>query len=63
MKSFFSLLAIVAALFVLERAFISAETFTEGVRVSPDTVPLNLAVIGIRLNSCSVVFRGKYEAK
>src|SRR5262245_55037551 len=40
MKSLFSLLAIVAALFVLERAFISAETFTEGARVSPDTVTL-----------------------
>ena len=63
MKSLFSLLVIVAALFVLERAFISAETFTEGVRVSPDTVTLNLGVIGIRLNCCSVVFRGKYEAK
>jgi len=40
MKSFFSLSAIVAILIVLERAFISAETFTEGVRVSPDTVTL-----------------------
>jgi L,D-transpeptidase catalytic domain len=40
MKSLFSLTAIVAGLFVLERAFISAETFTEGVRVSPDTVTL-----------------------
>ena len=40
MKSFFSLFAIVAALFVLERAFISAKIFTEGVRVSPDTVTL-----------------------
>ena len=40
MKSLFSLLPIVAALFVLEQAFISAETFTEGVRVSPDTVTL-----------------------
>ena len=40
MKSLLSFLAIVAALFVFERAFISAETFTEGVRVSPDTVTL-----------------------
>jgi len=40
MKSLFSLLAIVAALFALERTFIGAETFTEGVRVSPDTVTL-----------------------
>jgi hypothetical protein len=40
MKSLYSLLAILAALFVLERAFISAETFTDGVRVSPDTVTL-----------------------
>jgi L,D-transpeptidase catalytic domain len=40
MKSLFSLLAIIAALFVLERAFIAAETFTEGVQVSPDTVTL-----------------------
>ena len=40
MKSLFSFLAIVSALFVLEQAFISAETFTEGVRVSPDTVTL-----------------------
>src|SRR5512141_2137367 len=40
MKSLFSLMAIVAALFVLERCFISAETFTEGVRVSPETVTL-----------------------
>jgi hypothetical protein len=40
MKSLFSLLAITAALFVIERAFIAAETFTEGVRVSPDTATL-----------------------
>lgn len=40
MRSLFSLTAIVAGLFVLERAFISAETFTEGVRVSPDTLTL-----------------------
>jgi L,D-transpeptidase catalytic domain len=40
MRSLFSLTAIVAGLFVLERAFISAETFTEGVRVSPDSVTL-----------------------
>ena len=37
MKCSFSLLAIVAALFVFEWTFISAETFTEGVRVSLDT--------------------------
>jgi len=30
----------VAALFALERAFIAAETFTEGARVSPDTITL-----------------------
>ena len=40
MKSLLSLMAIVAGLFVLERCFISAETFTEGVRVSPETVTL-----------------------
>lgn len=40
MKYFFSLTAIVAGLVVLQRTFISAETFTEGVRVSPDTVTL-----------------------
>src|SRR5215467_12328871 len=40
MKTFFSLLAIAAALFILEQAFISAEVFTEGVRVSPDTITL-----------------------
>jgi L,D-transpeptidase catalytic domain len=41
MKFFFSsFLAVVIALFVLERSFISAETFTEGVRVSPDTETL-----------------------
>ena len=40
MKSLLSFLAIVAALFVVERALIAAETFTEGVRVSPDTVTL-----------------------
>lgn len=33
-------MAIVAALAVLERAFISAESFTEGVRVSPDILTL-----------------------
>jgi len=42
MKSLFSVLAFVAALFALERAFISAETFTEGVRVSSDAVTLKL---------------------
>jgi hypothetical protein len=40
MKSLFSFLAIVAALFLLERAFIAAETFTEGVQVSPETLTL-----------------------
>jgi hypothetical protein len=40
MKSLFSLMAIVAGLVVLDRALISAETFTEGVRVSPETVTL-----------------------
>src|SRR5262245_43031907 len=40
MKFLFSLLPIVAAVFVLEWAFIFAETFTEGVRVSPDTITL-----------------------
>jgi L,D-transpeptidase catalytic domain len=40
MKSLFSLMAIVAGLVVLDRALISAETFTEGVRVSPETITL-----------------------
>src|SRR5262245_66505654 len=40
MKYLFSLTAIVAGLVALQRTFISAETFTEGVRVSPDTVTL-----------------------
>jgi L,D-transpeptidase catalytic domain len=40
MKSLFSLMAIVAGLVVLEPAFTATETFTEGVRVSPDTVTL-----------------------
>jgi hypothetical protein len=40
MKSLFSLIAIVAGLFVLERCFVSVETFTEGIRVSPETVTL-----------------------
>lgn len=40
MKYLFSLTAIVACLVVLQRTFVSAETFTEGVRVSPDTVTL-----------------------
>jgi hypothetical protein len=39
-RLFSSLVAIVTALFVLERCFIFAESFTEGVRVSPDTVTL-----------------------
>ena len=37
MKSAFSLIVIFLGLVVLETAFISAESFTEGVRVSPDT--------------------------
>jgi L,D-transpeptidase catalytic domain len=37
---FSSFLAVVIALFVLEGSFISAETFTKGVRVSPDTETL-----------------------
>ena len=40
MKSLFSLLAIVAGLVVLDLSLISAESFTEGVRVSPETVTL-----------------------
>jgi hypothetical protein len=40
MKFLFSVTAIVAGLVVLECAFISAESFTEGVRVSPETVTL-----------------------
>jgi hypothetical protein len=40
MKSFFLVTAMIVALFVVERAFISAESFTEGVQVSPDTVTL-----------------------
>src|SRR5215831_7846695 len=40
MKRFLSLVAFVTALFILERCFIFAEIFTEGVRVSPDTVTL-----------------------
>ncbi len=39
-RLFSSLVAIVTALFILERCFIFAESFTEGVRVSPDTVTL-----------------------
>ena len=40
MKYLFSVTAIVASLVVLERAFVFAETFTEGVRVSPETLTL-----------------------
>src|SRR5512132_387969 len=40
MKSLFLLMAIVAGLVVLDLGLISAETFTEGVRVSPETVTL-----------------------
>jgi L,D-transpeptidase-like protein len=40
MKSLSSLIVITVGLFILEWLFIGAETFTEGVRVSPDTVTL-----------------------
>jgi hypothetical protein len=40
MKFVFSLAAIIVALFVLELAFVFAESFTEGVRVSPETLTL-----------------------
>src|SRR5438034_10810183 len=40
MKSLFSLMAIVAGLIVLDLGLLSAETFTECVRVSPETVTL-----------------------
>ena len=40
MKFLFSLMAIVVGLIVLDPGLISAETFTEGVRVSPETVTL-----------------------
>ena len=40
MKPFLSLVAFVTALSILEQCFTFAETFTEGVRVSPDTVTL-----------------------
>src|SRR5215470_17534608 len=41
MKSLFSsLIVVTVGLFVLQSSFIFAETFTEGVRVSPDTVTL-----------------------
>lgn len=40
MKSLFSLRAIVAGLVALDLGLISAESFTEGVRVSPETVTL-----------------------
>jgi hypothetical protein len=40
MKFLSSLIVVPVALFVLEWSFIFAETFTEGVRVSPDTVTL-----------------------
>src|SRR5258708_568271 len=40
MKSLFSLMAIVAGLIVLDLGLICAETFTEGIRVSPETVSL-----------------------
>jgi hypothetical protein len=39
-RLFSSLVVIVTALFIPERCFIFAESFTEGVRVSPDTVTL-----------------------
>jgi hypothetical protein len=40
MKSLSSFMSIVAGLVVLDLGLISAETFTEGVRVSPETVTL-----------------------
>src|SRR6266550_6979939 len=40
MKSLLSLMAIVAGLIVLDPGIICAETFTEGVRVPPETVTL-----------------------
>src|SRR5207249_11516793 len=41
MKSLLSLcLAVATTFFILERSLVSAETFTEGVRVSPETVTL-----------------------
>jgi L,D-transpeptidase catalytic domain len=40
MKYLFSLIAIVAGLVVLDLGLISAESFTEGIRVSPETVTL-----------------------
>src|SRR5512132_3344644 len=40
MKSLFLLMAIVAGLLILERPIIFSETFTEGARVSPETVTL-----------------------
>ena len=39
-SSFHSFLILAAALLVLELFAVSAETFTEGVRVSPDTLKL-----------------------
>jgi hypothetical protein len=39
-RLFSSSVAVVTALFILERCFMLAESFTEGVRVSPDTVTL-----------------------
>jgi hypothetical protein len=35
-----SSIAVVTGLFILEPCFISAESFTEGVRVSPETLTL-----------------------
>ena len=40
MKFSFSFLATVIGLVVLARSFMLAETFTEGVRVSPETLTL-----------------------
>jgi len=39
-SSFYSFLFLAAALLVLELLAVSAETFTEGVRVPPETVTL-----------------------
>jgi len=41
MKFLFSLLATVTGLFVIAWSVILAESFTEGVRVSPETLTLN----------------------
>jgi hypothetical protein len=40
-RFFFSLIAITTGFFILGQCFISAESFAEGVGVSPETVTLN----------------------